>query len=1084
MNELLVNIEAAQRILIDNIILIEQGKNEQIIRDSFTSHLRQVFPEVPNWVVRHIQGSEAAVKIVKESKGRTGFVDNLVDLTAIEYESNLKVSSKYNTGLNQVKDYVSSLVNQGHDPALIIGILSDTIRWYAFQIDVEKLTEETCSRDNIILTQIEFLDCSTASEKDASDLARFLQKYLGRIGARPVSASSIANDLGFKSKFCEPHLISLLGIVNEAFSVNQKYASLITELWCNFVSYLREDGKADDFDLKTYVDEYYILTLGKLICANYLEQRALSSDDNEIASIINGKFFENKGLLNFVEYDYFGWLNSTEHVNAILPIAKAIQQDLVAYNFNPIPSEDLFGELMAQLANRSQRLLLGQEWTPGWLSHKLVAQVIESISPDQPLRLIDMCCGSGSMIVEAIEIAKERISRNNPDISIEQRIHLLTESITGFDIDPLAVMLSKINWVLKAKDWIQPLGTHQISIPIYHADSLFAITPISNNAEENENGYYSLKIAEYSINLPSFLVTPEYHFYFDTLIDTGYRLIVSNKQQSALTIDPDTLQKHIESIQESSTVKLKDVELDQVLTFFLEFITTVDELNRDGRNGIWAYILRNSFRPGLVAGQFNGLVSNPPWLALSKVANNPYQVILKKMAEDFGIKPFGSSHLHIELATIFLLYAVNQYLLPNAQIGCIVPETILNGHHHNRFRTAEFRTSSKAVQFSVEEIWKIQEQVFKNNAAVLFGRKAIAEVSHETIPGKAIRENYPPTDILFYKNKQGNRTAWSEQNMTGANNGFFNPANFRQGADIMPRNLFFYEVGESSNPQLFHMQSIDPTTSPIGFTVKDAKKFSDFHLTGRMLPKKLFFDVITSNLLTPFNVAEFQKAFLPLKKSDSNTWQGISDAEVALFGAVTQSSFESISQTIDPKSVSVNTIYNLINTLGKLRQQLITPSGYIVMTGAGGGKVCSAYLDVNNVDITKLIIDQTIYWAQVASEDEAIYLTGLLNSDAINIIIEDFQPKGAFGKRHVHKLPFGVTPPYDESSSAHLEVVTRTKALISEYNELKGEHPSMLNALNPNNGSLNKRRRILIGFVTGLSSYEAYEEACRSVYGL
>jgi hypothetical protein len=54
------------------------------------------------------------------------------------------------------------------------------------------------------------------------------------------------------------------------------------------------------------------------------------------------------------------------------------------------------------------------------------------------------------------------------------------------------------------------------------------------------------------------------------------------------------------------------------------------ELARANRNGIWAFILRNTYRPGLLVGQFNGLVSHPPWLAMSQLADNPYEVQLSR----------------------------------------------------------------------------------------------------------------------------------------------------------------------------------------------------------------------------------------------------------------------------------------------------------------------------------------------------------------------------------------------------------------------------------------------------------------------
>ena len=453
------------------------------------------------------------------------------------------------------------------------------------------------------------------------------------------------------------------------------------------------------------------------------------------------------------------------------------------------------------------------------------------------------------------------------------------------------------------------------------------------------------------------------------------------------------------------------------------------------------------------------------------------------MADEFGIKPAGSSHLHIELATIFLLYAIRQYLVDGAKIGCIVPDTILNGHHHNRFRTAQYNTASKAVHFDIDEIWKVQEHAFKNNAIVLFGTKKFPLSTETPITGKNVFENGDGTSSLFYRNIQGNRTAWSEQDLSGSNEGFYIPANFRQGADIMPRNILFYETAQSLNSQQYDVKSINRSTSPIAFTIKDAKKFQDFIITPRVLPKKLFFNVITSNLLTPFDVGEYQKALLPIKKNSQNVWVPLSTSEIALEGAIVQNTFDFIARTIDPQRATLDAIYQLIDTRGKLRQQVINESGYIVMTGAGGGKVCSSYIDISATDYSRLILDQTVYWTQVQSEDEALYLTGLLNSEAINSIIEDFQPRGAFGKRHVHKLPFGVTPPYDVNQASHKDVVAKTRALLTEYAELKTS-ATLQDLLNPNLGTLSRRRKLLAGFIKNLNSYKEYEESCRSLYGL
>lgn len=1083
MNDIKINIEITKECLIDSMRLISEGKNEQVIRDSFTSYLRQIFPDQPNWVVRHIQGSESAVKIIKGEKTNTGFVDNLVDLSAIEYESDLTTPAKYKTGNGQVKDYCSGLINEGHDPELIVGILSDTVRWYAYQVDIHQLPDKQCNRDNIILTELEAIDCSIVNDLSANNLVNFLCKYLGRIGARPVTSYSIAKDLGFESPFCHTHINLLKTSVTQAFLDNPKYADVITKLWCSFVSYLQEEGVSNHFDIVTYIDEYYIQTLGKLICANYLTNKALSSDKSELTEILNGAFFENKGLINFVEYDYFGWLNTNPYISDILPVATAIQQDLIAYNFKATPEEDLFGRLMAQLANRSQRLLLGQEWTPSWLSCKLVRHVSESIPEFEHLQFIDMCCGSGSMIIETVKIAKERIESIENKSSPERKLQLLIQAITGFDIDPLAVILSKINWVLTAMDWIQPLGKHAVSIPVYHADSLFAITPLSNSFDDQNQSVYSLRIAEYSIHLPDFLISPDFLRLYDALISTSYQIIVDASLSTKKQLRENDFKIHYDSIISNLGLVITDIQQTLIITFFKELTEKIDILNKDGRNGIWAYILRNSFRPGLVAGQFNGLVSNPPWLALSKIVDNPYKHILKQKAEVYGIKPSGSSHLHIELSTIFLIHAIQKYLIDNAQIGCIVPDTILNGHQHNPFRKFQFITSSSPVDFDITEIWKVQQHVFKNNAVILFGTKSTPDMTSETsIPGMLTFEDGRLIPTTFYRNKQGKRTAWSEQQLSSVDSGFFIPANFRQGADIMPRNLLFYEATPSSDKKYLNIKSINPITSAIAFTIKDAKKHQSFSLKERLLPKELVFDIVTSNLLTPFDIAPFQKALLPIRKNDAGIWAMIPQSEINSKSIITRNTFHEICNEINPTNGNISNLFRLIDVRGKLTQQIISNEGYIVITGAGGGKVCSGIITLSDYLSATLIIDQTIYWAHVETEDEAIYLSGLLNSSAINLIIEDFQPRGAFGKRHIHKLPFGVTPPYDPTQVAHQYVVENTRILINEFEYLKANNVKVNVLLNPNSGSLSSRRRNLFHYIQKLAAYKEYELACHSLY--
>lgn len=1083
-------LKAAQAYIRAATQLIGEGKNEQVIRDHFTSHLRTIFPAIPTWVTEHVLGGEAALRTRQRNKITNGFVDNLIGLTAIEYEGNLTNPAKFSEGYEQVRKYCASLANDGNDPSQIMGVLSDTVRWHAYSIRIVGAVQGApIQTENITLQEVEAIDVSTATGLDARRLIEFLFKYIQRLGSRPLDASSIARDLGFNSAFCERHLAMFSGVVDDAFTERPEYAALIKELWCSYVSFVNARGEAGAFDVHEYTRELYILTLGKLICANAIENKSLLSDDAELADILSGAFFRNRGLDNFVEYDYFGWLNGAGSLQArLLVVARGIQQDLQAYDFAQIPSEDIFGQLMAQLAERSQRILLGQEWTPTWLARALVQNTISKLPEDAQLRFIDMCCGSGAMILETIRQAKERIEANDDKLNEAQKVQLLTHSITGFDIDPLAVMLSKISWVLAAKDWLLPLGTHRIVIPIYHADSLFATTPLSQEIVE-DGQKISLKLADRALDLPAFLISAGWQGVFDAIVDRAYALAIQSAEPN---LKMDEVSEIVEHVLQYAPEQLSAEGKELLITFLSELIDTIYALHKEGRNGIWAFILRNNYRPGLVAGQFNGLVSNPPWLALSKIADNPYKVALTRMAEDLGIKPQGASFLHLEMATIFLLRSIDRYLQTGAVIGCVVPEAVLNGNQHNLFREGVYEHSQRPVNFAVNEIWQVDERAFKNRAAVLFGEKE-PSVNATTIQGKHITQDGMTTPLEFHKATFGSRTVWTDREVADAAN-MFHPADFEQGADVMPRRLFFHEVASTPRAGMLSLAPIEQGVSALTFLVNDAKQSKDFRLsTPCVVREQYVFDVLLSKLLSPFRVAHAVKAFLPIKKSAAGEWSVLSEAELRRNpdDAVALAAFTSITTEIGKldgaESATLENVWSRINFRNKIGKQTFGNDGYLVFTGAGGSDVCSAFIPLNIIPSDKLLIDQTLYWAWVANENEAVYLSGMLNSEAANELIKAFQPRGQQGERHIHELAFGITPPFDPAQEVHAEVVRITKALLTEYDErIKSAEQNgeeFIQWLNPGK-DLARRRSKLREIIMLLPSYEAYTIACRSVYGV
>ncbi|MEY4108501.1 MAG: hypothetical protein RL181_2843, partial [Bacteroidota bacterium] len=64
--------------------------------------------------------------------------------------------------------------------------------------------------------------------------------------------------------------------------------------------------------------------------------------------------------------------------------------------------------------------------------------------------------------------------------------------------------------------------------------------------------------------------------------------------------------------------------------------------------------------------------------------------------------------------------------------------------------------------------------------------------------------------------------------------------------------------------------------------------------------------------------------------------------------------------------------------------------------------------------------ENSSYWYATNSLEEAYYLSAILNSDTPNTLIKDFQTRGLFGARNVHKKILDLYyPRYDAQDPTH-----------------------------------------------------------------
>ena len=1043
---------------IENAIsLRNKASKEDVLRYNFVSYLKLMFPPETKWIRDHIDGSEFSLGLKRRGKTVIGFVDSCLDSIAIEYEKDLRIQAIYDEGYRQVKEYCAALVREGIDISLITGVLSDTVSWQVFAVEeTEGLPISDYTQENIKLKEVDSLELTTATEQEAKTLIHFLSRHLGKVGSRFVSGKNLSNDFGINSQYSTKYLDKFAEYVKTCREKKPEYYSMVQRLWTNFIEYTDTTSSSDE----SFISEYYISTLGKLLCANFIESKALQSEDIELKQIIDGSFFENRGYFNFVEYDYFGWLNNDCLIEKLLPTLRLIQNELIVYDFTSEPKEDLFGDIMVQMAHRAQRILLGQELTPQWLSKAIVAKVSSIIPKGEHPCFLDMCCGSGSMLIETLRFVLESLPKESHSNDVQK---LISSAATGFDIDPLAIILAKINWILTVKNVKNEYGIDKVFIPIYHADSLFINTPVTKGTISRSE-VQRMQLHDCSVDLPSFLIEQENQALFDDIIDACYDSLGSKD------FNPDIIETRCDRIINSSSCQISDDQCVNIIRFAIDLSEKLHDLNNRGQNGLWSFLIKNSFRPNLIGARFNGIVSNTPWLSMSKISSNPYKDELETIAKYYNIKPAGSSFLHLEMATIFLVHAVDKFLKEDAAFGCIIPETVLSGKHHEPFRMRNFRRDNESLRMNIDEIWSLPISTFKNRAIAIFGHKSETNVD-DSINGKFF---HTPEDIeeRNYNVLTGhNRLIWS-QSQVNAKHGIYDSYSFEQGADILPRYLTIFNLREIGGS--YEVTSLD-RTGAYGYFIPDMHEGKDYKLPKSKASKELFFPLIVSKIISPFHIGDYAKAFLPIKRENGKI-RKLSENEILALDRTDQNLISTV-QNEYYRLKQQDIFTRSLNYRNKLSRQVFSKDGYLVVYCAGGSNVCGAYINLEEIDEFP-IIDQTVYWCEVKSEDEALFMTGLLNCETLNNSISAFQPQGAFGERHIHTLAATSLPAFNSYDTSHMEVVNKTRTLIDEMKQELIKDPDLTNPLK---SEMKRRRKRFREIIKSLNIYESYLEACNQV---
>lgn len=199
---------------------------------------------------------------------------------------------------------------------------------------------------------------------------------------------------------------------------------------------------------------------------------------------------------------------------------------------------------------------------------------------------------------------------------------------------------------------------------------------------------------------------------------------------------------------------------------------------------------------------------------------------------------------------------------------------------------------------------------------------------------------------------------------------------------------------------------------------------------GHVAPRYIYRMAQSENLL-PFTLgAHCAPIAIPAERNASGAWHILDEADIRRLGHVeTARRFGRINARLAQVGQG-KSLQGRVDERGKLSKQHFGEGGHIIMAGAGGKHICAACLPVAEAD--DLIIDQTLYWRVFSDEDAAWFCVGMLNSHAMTEAIAPFNPKGAFGERHIHALPYRLMPAFDPANEDHRRIAALAKELADE----------------------------------------------------
>lgn len=351
---------------------------------------------------------------------------------------------------------------------------------------------------------------------------------------------------------------------------------------------------------------------------------------------------------------------------------------------------DLLRDFYAATIPSAMRKALGEFFTPQWAAERVLTRAYELAELDGPARVMDPSCGSGTFLVAATRQALARALAAGAD-EAEAAVKAV-ESVIGFDINPVAVLMARVNLLLALGDRVDLLPS--ISFHVYQTDSILLPDVVRGQQSFDQQDELRLPLLIGPVDIPASLATLE-----------GLRALRANVEHGVENRRPvDRFATRLRG--DLRRLGLEGDGLAVALQGATSVYVQILKLAEDEKNGIWARVIEQAFAPTIVE-RVDLVVGNPPWINWKHLPE-AWQQRSRATWEAWGLwqqKRKGGGIPLADISTLMLARSVATYCRPGGVVALLMPQSVLladpGGRHIRRCRLANASTASdEVVHFS------------------------------------------------------------------------------------------------------------------------------------------------------------------------------------------------------------------------------------------------------------------------------------------------------------------------------------------------------------------------------------------------